>query len=136
MRMKKELLLSLILGFFGLLFLVFLMITRQSPQSKQDRQDMPATTASLSLMETQPSISSMEMEKHALENDCWIIVDGNVFDVTGYMNIHPDGPDLIIPYCGKDATEAYATKNGKGPHSEKADQDLQTLYVGTFEDSI
>lgn len=32
-----------------------------------------------------------EIEKHDSEKDCWIVVNGNVYDVTSVLSWHPGG---------------------------------------------
>ena len=50
-----------------------------------------------------------EVAKHATEDDCWIIVDNNVYDVTSFLPEHPGSPQAILEFAGKDATEAFAS---------------------------
>ncbi|KAM5353511.1 hypothetical protein ACJ41O_000161 [Fusarium nematophilum] len=45
--------------------------------------------------------------EHATENDAWLIIDGVVWDVTGFAEEHPGGADIIITSFGKDASKAY-----------------------------
>jgi cytochrome b involved in lipid metabolism len=69
--------------------------------------------------------------RHNNVNDCWIRINGNVYNITNFLNEHPGGPDIILPYCGgPDATEAFATKGGRGTHSLRAAQLLNELLVG------
>ncbi|GFZ51529.1 (S)-mandelate dehydrogenase, mitochondrial [Saitozyma sp. JCM 24511] len=57
-----------------------------------------------------PLISAREIRKHNAEGDCWIVIQGNVYDVTDF----PGGPGLILQFGGKDATEAYTPIHPKG----------------------
>lgn len=67
---------------------------------------------------------------HAKPSDCWITVSGKVYGVTAYLNRHPAGAEAITPYCGKDATIAFATKGGSGNHSSVARNLLSGYYIG------
>ncbi len=78
------------------------------------------------------SLTPEEIAKHNSENDCWIIVEGKVYDVTSYINYHPGGKDAILPYCGKDATAAFVGK----PHSTFAYQLLSNYYIGDLNGSV
>ncbi|KAJ3028515.1 UNVERIFIED_CONTAM: hypothetical protein HDU68_001511 [Siphonaria sp. JEL0065] len=52
-------------------------------------------------------ITSAEVAKHNKENDCWVIVNGQVLDCTPFLNDHPGGKKAILIYAGKDATEEF-----------------------------
>jgi Cytochrome b5-like Heme/Steroid binding domain len=45
--------------------------------------------------------------KHRSPDDCWIIVDGDVYDVTDFLDSHPGGPNAILLHAGRDATAVY-----------------------------
>lgn len=79
------------------------------------------------------TLSTSVIAQHNVENDCWLLIEGKVYDVSTYMIAHPGGKAIIIPYCGKDATTAFATKDGQGSHSSFAQTELQSLYVGTLD---
>lgn len=52
-------------------------------------------------------ISYDEVQKHNSRTDCWVIIAGNVYDVTEFMNIHPGGAAVILAAAGKDATKVF-----------------------------
>ncbi|WVQ98035.1 hypothetical protein IAU59_005157 [Kwoniella sp. CBS 9459] len=49
-----------------------------------------------------------EVAKHNKEDDCWVIIDGEVLDVTNFLPDHPGGAKAILLYAGRDATEEFA----------------------------
>uniref|UniRef100_A0A0N5CB39 Cytochrome-b5 reductase n=1 Tax=Strongyloides papillosus TaxID=174720 RepID=A0A0N5CB39_STREA len=53
------------------------------------------------------SVTLEELSKHNNLSDCWIVINGKVFDVTEYLEYHPGGISEIVNYGGKDATEAF-----------------------------
>ncbi|KAJ9191262.1 hypothetical protein DTO021D3_5503 [Paecilomyces variotii] len=53
-------------------------------------------------------VSAQEVSQHASPADCWIVVDGQVWDVTDFLEEHPGGSAIILKYAGRDATKAYS----------------------------
>jgi len=74
-------------------------------------------------------LTAEEVAKHAVAEDCWVIVDGNVYDISNFPAVHPGGPQ-IAGMCGKDATELFQTRAGKDPHPESAQMKLETMLLG------
>ncbi len=74
-------------------------------------------------------IKSSEVAKHNTKNDCWMIVNDRVYDVTKYINTHPGGP-AILAGCGKNATEMFFKQSDGTAHSEKAQSMLEKYYIG------
>ncbi|KAI9903074.1 hypothetical protein N3K66_002426 [Trichothecium roseum] len=48
-----------------------------------------------------------EVAKHNTPESCWVILYGNVYDVTDFLSEHPGGSKIILKLAGKDATEEY-----------------------------
>lgn len=71
--------------------------------------------------------------EHAKEDDCWMAIDGKVYDLTAYLPEHPSRPAIILPWCGREASEAYRTKTKGRPHSASAEQLLPTYQIGLFQ---
>lgn len=74
----------------------------------------------------------LTVSKHANAKDCWIVVRDTVYDVSTYIPIHPTSPELISRYCGKDATQAFETKDKSRPrnHSSYAWELLENYRIG------
>eukprot|EP00440_Ansanella_granifera_P063877 gb/GFBE01069251.1/.p1 GENE.gb/GFBE01069251.1/~~gb/GFBE01069251.1/.p1 ORF type:complete len:517 (+),score=133.03 gb/GFBE01069251.1/:1-1551(+) len=53
------------------------------------------------------TLTREEVAKHNKADDAWIIVDGDVYDVTKFANAHPGGTQLLLDYAGQDATEDF-----------------------------
>lgn len=48
-----------------------------------------------------------EVSKHNKQDDCWVVVGGEVLNVTDFLADHPGGVNAIMAYAGKDATENF-----------------------------
>merc|ERR1719428_859876 len=48
-----------------------------------------------------------EVAKHTTKGDCWVVVAGEVLDVTKFLGEHPGGELAILTFGGKDATEEF-----------------------------
>ena len=75
-------------------------------------------------------ISPTELAKHNAADNCWVVIRGNVYDLSAYLPEHPSQPDILLPWCGKEATEAYNTKTKGRPHSPYADELLVKYRIG------
>ena len=79
---------------------------------------------------TEKNISLNEIAQHSLSSDCWMAIDGGVYDVTEYISSHPGGK-LIIDGCGKDASEMFHNRPDREPdHSEDAVNLLKKFQIG------
>lgn len=70
-----------------------------------------------------------EVEQHKANDDCWIVYNGKVYDVTSYIEEHPGGEEVILECGGADATEPFDDIG----HSEDAHEILAKLLLGRVE---
>merc|ERR1711933_446885 len=52
--------------------------------------------------------SMEEVAKHTSKTDCWVVVSGQVLNVTKFLGEHPGGELAILTFAGKDATEEFS----------------------------
>lgn len=77
-------------------------------------------------------VSAEELARHGSPGDCWLAVEGGVYDVTSYVSSHPAPERVLTDWCGKEATEAFRTKGAGRPHGEEARALLETFRVGAL----
>lgn len=71
------------------------------------------------------TFSLEEVAKHNIPQDCYLVIEDKVYDVTKYINSHPGGNE-ILRGCGKDATDLFVGK----PHSDAAVSIKESYYIG------
>lgn len=86
-----------------------------------------------SMPATGGDIAPAELARHRTPQDCWMAIDGSVYDLSAYLPRHPADDGLLDPWCGRDASEAYRTKLLGRPHSARADRLLQTYRIGRLQ---
>ena len=97
---------------FGLLY-----ISKSSPS--ENVKQIPKKQKSYHL---RLNHNKAEVAKHKIYGDCWIIVDGKVYDVTEYIDEHPGG-DSILNNAGGDSTIGV-----HGPQHPASMWDVLKLY--------
>ena len=105
----------------------------------QDRIDQTQATA---LAETGPkpinpagtiNLSNSEIKTHNLKSDCWSIVNGNVYNLTTYVQRHPGGASVIANICGKDGSKAFVNEHNT---KSKPNNVLSSFLLGPVGASI
>ncbi|KXJ87094.1 cytochrome b5-like heme/steroid binding domain-containing protein, partial [Microdochium bolleyi] len=51
--------------------------------------------------------SAREIARHNHARDCWIVINGDVYDCTDFAARHPGGAKIILGVAGKDATKKF-----------------------------
>lgn len=64
------------------------------------------------------SVSWEEVRKHNTAKDCWLVLDGKVYDVTSFAKRHPGGK-IITYYAGEDASDVFEAMHPDREHSIK-----------------
>ncbi|KDP20335.1 hypothetical protein JCGZ_06421 [Jatropha curcas] len=72
-----------------------------------------------------------EVSEHNTPKDCWLIIDGKVYDVTKFLDDHPGGDEVLLSATGKDATDDFEDVG----HSTSAKEMMDQYYVGKIDPS-
>ncbi|XP_050364545.1 cytochrome b5-like [Argentina anserina] len=70
-----------------------------------------------------------EVSQHSDRKDCWLVIDGKVYDVTKFLEDHPGGDEVLLSSTGKDATGDFDDVG----HSTSARAMMDEYYVGDFD---
>lgn len=67
-----------------------------------------------------------EIREHNMSNDTWLIIHDKVYDITGFLEEHPGGEEVLLEQAGTDATESFEDVG----HSTDAREMLQQYLLG------
>lgn len=73
-----------------------------------------------------------EIESHNSKEDAWLVVNGNVYDVTSVLAWHPGGTATILANSGKLSLEV--TSSFESIHDDYAHKKLQECVIGRVTD--
>lgn len=101
-----------------------------------------ATPTAPSATNDSQELASYTLEEVAQRNgteECWTIVNGQVYDITSYLPRHPGGDEILLA-CGVDGTSLFTERKtddgetvGSGtPHSGSATRQLERFKIGTL----
>jgi len=60
------------------------------------------------------SYTMAEVAKHNSPSDCWIVLNGEVLDVTSFLQDHPGGEKAIVGFAGRDASAMFNAIHSEG----------------------
>jgi cytochrome b involved in lipid metabolism len=104
--------------------LLILLANRISTSDKL-QNDSPDTSIVMSDVPKSPTLTIAETAKHNRGNDCYIIVNDKIYNITTYFGKHPGGNKIMFAYCGKETSQAFAAV-----HSNFAWDLLEDYYIG------
>jgi len=71
--------------------------------------------------------SIKEISEHEKEGDCWIVIDGGVFDVSKFLSVHPGGKNILLSVAGTDCSYDFHQF-----HRDELLKKYQKLQIGTL----
>ncbi|KIW45926.1 uncharacterized protein PV06_01631 [Exophiala oligosperma] len=77
-------------------------------------------------------VSFDELSAHNTPEDCWLVIGGEVWDVSKFAPAHPGGSYLIYKYAANDATEAFSEVHASTVLRENLPVDC---FIGALERS-
>ncbi|XP_049404055.1 cytochrome b5 [Solanum stenotomum] len=70
-----------------------------------------------------------EAAEHNTKDDCWVVIDGKVYDVSSYLDEHPGGDDVLLGVTGQDATDEFEDAG----HSKSARDLMEQFFIGELD---
>ncbi|GLT68609.1 hypothetical protein SLA2020_408210 [Shorea laevis] len=70
-----------------------------------------------------------QVSEHNGPKDCWLIINGKVYDVTNFLEDHPGGDEVLLSATGKDATDDFEDVG----HSPSAREMMDKYYLGEID---
>ncbi|KAJ3703550.1 hypothetical protein LUZ61_007255 [Rhynchospora tenuis] len=90
---------------------------KASEQTKQSMGDLKKLSAS-------------EISLHTSKDDCWLLINGKVYDVTKFLEDHPGGEEVLLHSSASgDATDAFENVG----HSTSAVSMMESYLIGSVE---
>ncbi|KAF9551015.1 hypothetical protein EC957_010783 [Mortierella hygrophila] len=74
-------------------------------------------------------ITAAQLAQHTHKDSLYLAVHGKVYDLTGFIDEHPGGEEVLLDEAGKDATESFEDVG----HSDEARDIMSKLYVGEYQ---
>ncbi len=102
-----------------------------SPSPTASPTQSPSQTASASPSPTQTSaaLTLAEVAKRNTQSECWVAIDGNVYDLTEWIRQHPGGSGAIRSLCGTDGTNQFLSQHGG---ESRPSSTLDRYYIGSL----
>ncbi|PKS12473.1 hypothetical protein jhhlp_000679 [Lomentospora prolificans] len=104
----------------------------REPGWMQSSMENKMAAAKIAPANDKKRITRQEFEKHDKDNDCWIVIEGNVYDVTSALSWHPGGKAPLMAHAGKVHQET--TDEFNSIHDDFARKKMQECLVGRLTD--
>lgn len=73
-----------------------------------------------------------QVQQHNTADDCWVILNNQVLDLTGFEKEHP-GKTAFVKYAGTDITEILTKIHGGKGHAPGAYEWAKKFVIGELE---
>ncbi|KAH7313228.1 nitrate reductase [Rhizoctonia solani] len=100
--------------------------TQNSTNESSTKLSQQPEVISMKNLDVKRIITVAELKAQPKEQP-WFVVDGEVYDGTGYLADHPGGADSIILAAGQDASEDFFAI-----HSPDAKKKMSAYHIGTL----
>ncbi|MDC0911798.1 cytochrome b5-like heme/steroid binding domain-containing protein [Aquiluna sp.] len=84
------------------------------PAGENSEEPQPTQTAEPT-QDPQESVNGFTLAQVSERNsaaECWVAIDGGVYDLTQWIRSHPGGSGAILNLCGKDGSASFTSQHG------------------------
>ena len=84
------------------------------PAGENSEEPQPTQTAEPT-QEPEESVNGFTLAQVSERNsgaECWVAIDGGVYDLTQWIRSHPGGSGAILNLCGKDGSASFTSQHG------------------------
>lgn len=127
MKLKYLTLASFIIFVGGIVSLAFLPVGTINSPVNNTQNIQKVINPSLLVV----TLDLAEIAKHNTKQDCYLIVKGAVYSVSGFIDAHPGGVKKIVDECGGEASAVFSAI-----HSNFAWNLLKDYYIGDLGQSV
>ena len=86
----------------------------EEPSEEESDEPQPTQTAEPT-PNPEESVNGYTLAQVSARNsaaECWVVIDGGVYDLTQWIRSHPGGSGAILNLCGKDGTSSFTSQHG------------------------
>jgi cytochrome b involved in lipid metabolism len=103
----------------------------QESEREEEAEASPSPTPTATKTQApEPEVVGYTLAEVAQKNtsaDCWVAIDGGVYDLTMWIRSHPGGSGAITQLCGKDGTSQFLSMHGG---QSRPASTLDSYYIG------
>jgi cytochrome b involved in lipid metabolism len=103
----------------------------QESEREEEAEASPSPTPTATQTQApEPEVVGYTLAEVAQKNtsaDCWVAIDGGVYDLTMWIRSHPGGSGAITQLCGKDGTSQFLSMHGG---QSRPASTLDSYYMG------
>jgi cytochrome b involved in lipid metabolism len=105
--------------------------SEQEAEREEEAEASPSPTPTATQTQApEPEVVGYTLAEVAQKNtsaDCWVAIDGGVYDLTMWIRSHPGGSGAITQLCGKDGTSQFLSMHGG---QSRPASTLDSYYIG------
>ncbi len=105
---------------------------RGNSQESADTYSVAGTisTSTLPIVTEMKAYSLFDISSHKDEKSCYSAINGSVYDLTQWIEVHPGGAEKILLLCGIDGTKEFNEQHGT---NNEALSRLASFKIGILE---